>query len=183
MSLNVPQEQPETDLERGKGPAEGASAGRYPEVLEHPQHVTERMAPGCVPLTVEVAASVSRHAHSAAGIRQTRSRVSFRHSTPVNAGDVGWHDQPVLHGDDAPPPPRWWTSLTATPISPASRRPPGPAAASRSDTSATPRVTGSQTDLHRAVRALLDGGTQAADIHTDYGPSHARAVGTVLSTV
>ncbi len=33
------------------------------------------------------------------------------------------------------------------------------------------RVTGSQTDLHRAVRALLDGGAHAADIHTDYGPS------------
>lgn len=41
------------------------------------------------------------------------------------------------------------------------------------------RVTGSQTDLHRAVRALLDGGAHAADIHTDYGPharTHARDV-------
>lgn len=35
------------------------------------------------------------------------------------------------------------------------------------------RITGNQTDLRRAITALLEAGARAADIHSDYGP-HAR---------
>lgn len=76
----------------------------------------------------------------------------------------------MLHGDDAP------TSIEVVDVArccvgqPSQQEAARPRRRKPTRHIGYARVTGSQTDLHRAVRTLLDGGAQAADIHTDYGP-------------